>query len=165
MIHPFCLEGRVDVPRRSGAMQWIAPIAMFAMLAGCGDDTSSGGEGSGGAGTTQSAGSGSGGNAGDTSSSASASTGGSCEEYASSESECDQCVAASCCQELTACLESADCAAVTSCIFDECEVGDSECNDACQAAHPIGYAILEEYVACWDAQCMRPCSSLGSSSR
>ena len=160
MIDPSSFVARPDVPRISGAMQWIALGVSLAMLAGCGDDAPSGDGGSGGAGSTQSAGSGDAGNT----TSASSSSGGTCEEYADSMSGCDQCVGASCCDELTACRESDDCAAVTACIFDECEVGDSECNEACQAAHPTGYAILEAYAACWDANCKRSCSGRGASS-
>lgn len=141
-------------------MQWIALAALLATPVGCGDDTSSGTGGSGGGGATQS--SATGGSVSMSTSSASTSTGGSCEDYANSMSACDQCVAASCCEELSACLESEDCEAVTKCIFDDCEVGDTECNEACQTAHPTGYALLEAYADCWDANCQLECTSPGS---
>lgn len=79
--------------------------------------------------------------------------------------QCDQCLAASCCSEITACNANTACVNLVSC-EDSCNLSAS-CLDECQQQYPTGTAELDSIESCQVARCTicaesgtgDPCSS------
>lgn len=84
--------------------------------------------------------------------------------------DCEDCMRASCCDVITACLADADCAALQTCAL-ACQDGpdpqtNGQCKTACEQMHPAGNAKWQQVYTCWfttrhDANhpgCDEPCT-------
>lgn len=74
----------------------------------------------------------------------------------SDDPACDTCAKAKCCDEISKCDESADCAALEKCL-DACADNDTVCVLSCQATHDKGASILQDVGACAQNECAKEC--------
>jgi hypothetical protein len=65
-------------------------------------------------------------------------------------------VKASCCEQITACDKTDDCAALEKCL-DDCAAGDQVCPLACQAIHEKGAGVLQDVGSCAQSKCKKEC--------
>ncbi len=76
--------------------------------------------------------------------------GGVCGGVTSGDAACDACLGTTCCGDVTACIDDADCRDFMSCL-EGC--GDTKCENACQATHPAGAAELGALSTCVSDNC------------
>lgn len=86
---------------------------------------------------------------------------GMCGGFQSSDLACNGCLTTSCCAQAAACGNSSDCSLLFDCV-QNCNVGDTACEQQCASANPNGVNALNAFSNCINTKCQVQCGG-GSS--
>lgn len=77
-------------------------------------------------------------------------------EVETGSAACDACISGSCCTELTACANDADCYSLMAC-QSSCTSNVEACRSSCEAQHPSGATIYGKILSCAHKRCTAAC--------